>query len=69
VPIERLRTVAHHAPVVVVAEENLSGQYRRIIEPSLAGKRVFGVTSLGRKITPQQIVDAIEEADWKAEYV
>jgi 2-oxoglutarate ferredoxin oxidoreductase subunit alpha len=69
VPAERLLAVARHATTIIVAEENLSGQYRRVIEPLLAGKRVFGVNAVGQKITPQQILEGVEESEWKAQYV
>jgi len=69
VPEERLRHIAQRARRVIVAEENLTGQYRQIIDPLFSRNRVFGVTSLGRRITPLQILEAIEEAEWKVEYV
>jgi 2-oxoglutarate ferredoxin oxidoreductase subunit alpha len=44
---------------VVVAEENMSGQYRSVIAPLLAGKEIVGVNKVGSMITPKEIVGAI----------
>ncbi len=69
VPESRLRHVSERARRVIVAEENLTGQYRQRLVPIFGGNRVFGVTSVGRRITARQILEAIEEAEWKVEYV
>jgi 2-oxoglutarate ferredoxin oxidoreductase subunit alpha len=45
------------APVsrVVVAEENLSGQYRSVLAPLLWNKEIVGVNKIGAMITPGEI--------------
>jgi 2-oxoglutarate/2-oxoacid ferredoxin oxidoreductase subunit alpha len=40
---------------IVIAEENISGQYRKLIEPLLTGKEVIGVNKIGSMITPKEI--------------
>ena len=52
-----------------MAEETSSGHYRRLIEHELRGKRVFGITPVGRRMTPQLLLEEVEDAEWKVEYV
>jgi hypothetical protein len=44
---------------VIIAEENLNGQYRKLIEPLLAGKEVIGINKIGSMITPREIKERI----------
>lgn len=44
---------------IVVAEENISGQYRKLIEPLFAGKEVVGVNKIGSMIAPMEIAERI----------
>jgi 2-oxoglutarate ferredoxin oxidoreductase subunit alpha len=44
---------------VIVAEENLNGQYRSLIEKFLMGKEVIGVNKIGSMITPSEILERI----------
>ncbi len=44
---------------IVVAEENISGQYRKLIEPLFAGKEVVGVNKIGSMITTMEIAERI----------
>jgi len=69
VPDQRLQEAAEHVIRVVVVEENATGQYRSVIEPLFPGKPVVGVTSRQRRITPEQILEAVEESEWKVPYV
>ena len=45
---------------VFVAEENLTGQYRAVLAPYLAGKRVYGINRIGNLISPSDIVRTIQ---------
>ncbi|TAK55699.1 MAG: pyruvate flavodoxin/ferredoxin oxidoreductase, partial [Bacteroidetes bacterium] len=44
---------------VVVAEENLSGQYRGVISHLIKHREIIGVNKIGAMITPQEIVEAM----------
>ncbi|MFB3922175.1 MAG: pyruvate flavodoxin/ferredoxin oxidoreductase [Terriglobia bacterium] len=48
---------------VLVAEENLTGQYRSALAAHLGGKRVVGINQIGRLITPGEIVAAARTAE------
>jgi hypothetical protein len=48
-----------HARRIVIAEENLGGQYRSVIQHLFEGKEIVGVTGIGSMITPGEILDAI----------
>ncbi len=44
---------------VVIAEENLSGQYRKILFGEFGNKNISGVNGFAEMITPAKIVDAV----------
>ncbi len=44
---------------IIVAEENINGQYRKLIEPFLKDHIVTGVNKLGQMITPNDILERI----------
>lgn len=44
---------------VVIAEENLTGQYRGLIKHLLVGREVVGVNKIGGMITPREILSAL----------
>jgi 2-oxoglutarate ferredoxin oxidoreductase subunit alpha len=44
---------------VVIAEENLSGQYRSVIAHLMRNQEVIGVNKIGSMITPKEIMEAI----------
>lgn len=44
---------------VIVAEENLTGQYRKVLWGEAENKRVTGVNVLGRMLTPQEIAEEV----------
>jgi 2-oxoglutarate ferredoxin oxidoreductase subunit alpha len=60
------RSVLHWAlagvRAVFVAEENLTGQYRAVLAPYLAGKQVVGINKIGSMITPAEISQALRAA-------
>ncbi len=47
--------IINRYPRVIVAEENLTGQYRRVLWGETGDRRVSGVNVLGRMVTPQEI--------------
>jgi 2-oxoglutarate ferredoxin oxidoreductase subunit alpha len=44
---------------VIVAEENINGQYRILLEPLLKDYKVTGINKLGSMITPDEILERI----------
>jgi 2-oxoglutarate ferredoxin oxidoreductase subunit alpha len=58
-PAEAIRRAARTAKRVVVAEENLSGLYRRVLGAALPGMELVGVNKLGSPIRPAEILDAL----------
>ncbi|HMM10600.1 MAG TPA: hypothetical protein PKE03_00705 [Bacteroidales bacterium] len=46
---------------VVVAEENLDGQYRRLLFGPYHDSRIVGVNTIGRMIKPEEIMEAVEK--------
>jgi 2-oxoglutarate ferredoxin oxidoreductase subunit alpha len=59
VPTEALNWACAGIRTVFVAEENLGGQYRAVLAPLLAGKRLLGINKIGSMISPGEIVCAI----------
>jgi len=59
VPEYHLIYAAKGTYTVLVAEENFSGQYRSVIRHLFPDKDVKGINSLGRMITPQDIMEAM----------
>jgi 2-oxoglutarate ferredoxin oxidoreductase subunit alpha len=62
VPAEALNQASAGIRTVFVAEENLSGQYRTILAPFLAGKCLLGINKIGSMLTPGEIARAIRRA-------
>ncbi len=58
-PERQIRRAAERVAHVVVAEENMSGQYRSVIAQLLEGKKLSGVNKIGSMITPAEIVKAL----------
>ena len=48
---------------VIVAEENLTGQYRAALAPCLGHRRVLGVNKIGGLISPAEIARAVRAAE------
>ncbi len=59
IPEREIILSADNCRRIVVAEENISGQYRKLIEPLFAGKEVVGVNKIGSMITPMEIAERI----------
>ncbi len=59
VPEEKIINAARGCRRVVIPEENINGQYRKIIEPLLKDKEVIGINKTGSMITPEEILERI----------
>lgn len=59
VPEKQILQAAERVSRVVIAEENLNGQYRSVIAPLLRGKEIVGVNKIGAMITPAEIEEAV----------
>ncbi len=58
VPPEYL-DIAERYKRIIVAEENLTGQYRRILFGVRHGSHIQGVNAIGKMISPQQIISEV----------
>jgi 2-oxoglutarate ferredoxin oxidoreductase subunit alpha len=54
-PVSHLEHAVRTVKRVVVAEENLNGQYRRLITPYMNHVDVIGINKIGSMITPEEI--------------
>ncbi|MBZ0201383.1 MAG: pyruvate flavodoxin/ferredoxin oxidoreductase [Ignavibacteria bacterium] len=59
VPEEKIINAASDCKRVVIPEENINGQYRKIIKPLLKDKEVIGINKAGSMITPEEILERI----------
>ncbi len=61
IPEKLLKQAAKGVHTVFVAEENLTGQYRSVIQHLFTGTTVVGINSFGRMITPNDILESITQ--------
>jgi 2-oxoglutarate ferredoxin oxidoreductase subunit alpha len=59
VPETALKQAASGVKRIVVAEENMTGQYRSVIRSLFPHQEVVGVNGIGTMITPTNIMDAL----------
>jgi 2-oxoglutarate ferredoxin oxidoreductase subunit alpha len=59
VPKKKIAEAIRGVDRILVAEENMKGLYRSVIERYCGGKRVAGVNKVGSMITPKEIASAI----------
>ncbi|MFA6470365.1 MAG: transketolase C-terminal domain-containing protein, partial [Bacteroidota bacterium] len=59
IPEKLLKNAAEGVHTVFVAEENLTGQYRSVIQYLFTDKVVIGINSFGKMITPNDILECI----------
>lgn len=59
VPERTLIKMAEGVHTVLIAEENLTGQYRSVIQHLFTKKHVVGINTIGRMITPDMILNEI----------
>jgi len=59
IPEKLIQDLSEKYDKIVIPEENLTGQYRRLIQHLLIGKEVIGINKIGSMITPQEIMEKI----------
>jgi len=59
IPVKAILKAAEGCKHIIVAEENISGQYRMLIESALKNYDVIGVNKMGSMITPRDITERI----------
>jgi 2-oxoglutarate ferredoxin oxidoreductase subunit alpha len=59
IPERKIRSSLDGAQKVIIPEENLTGQYRSVIQYLLNDREVVGVNRVGRMITPEEILSEI----------
>lgn len=59
IPVKKLAKALNGIERVIIAEENLQGLYRSVLERYCNGRRVQGVNKIGAMISPKEILDAI----------
>ncbi|RMF91266.1 MAG: pyruvate flavodoxin/ferredoxin oxidoreductase [Nitrospinota bacterium] len=59
IPEQAILQAAKDAECIVIAEENLTGQYRSLIRHLFAGKEVLGVNKIGGMISPAEILSVL----------
>lgn len=59
IPEKNIFELASKAKRVIIAEENINGQYRKLIEPLLSANEVIGINKIGSMITPAEIIERI----------
>ncbi len=59
IPENLFKTISDKYNRIIIAEENLNGQYRRLIQYLFNNKEVIGVNKIGGMITPQEILEKI----------
>ncbi len=61
IPAKKIISALHGVKRVIVAEENLTGLYRGVIDHLFGDRIVIGVNTIGRMITPDDILAAISQ--------
>ena len=59
VPEKEIIKAAEGVKRVVIAEENFSGQYRKVISLIIKEKEIIGVNKIGLMIKPKEILETI----------
>ncbi len=59
IPENAILKAAEGCKNIIVAEENITGQYRKLIEPLFRDRKVTGVNKLGSMITPVDIIERL----------
>ena len=59
IPVKKLAKALKGVERVIVAEENINGLYRSMLERHCGGRKVSGVNKIGSMITPQEIAEEI----------
>lgn len=59
IPENTIRESLKNIKRVIVAEENLTGQYRSVITSLFNDREIIGINKIGSMITPQEIINAV----------
>ncbi len=59
IPKKAILKAAKGCKNVIIAEENINGQYRMLLEPLLKDFNIIGINKLGSMITPDEITERI----------
>ena len=59
VPEHAIKQALEGVQTVLVAEENLNGQYRAVLVPLLEGRQVVGINKVGGLISPGEIINRV----------
>ncbi len=59
IPEDIIRSIASKYEKIIIPEENINGQYRRLIQHLFNNKEVIGINKIGSMITPQEILEKV----------
>lgn len=59
IPENEIREAVKNVKRVIIAEENMNGQYRSLIYNLMSDKEVVGINKIGEMITPAEIMEKI----------
>lgn len=59
IPEELLKSISRKYERIIIPEENLTGQYRGLIQHLFNDKEIIGINKIGSMITPQEILERI----------
>lgn len=59
IPEDLIKSISEKYERIIIPEENLNGQYRRLIQHLFINKEVIGINKIGSMITPQEILEKI----------
>lgn len=59
IPEELIKSISKRYDKIIIPEENLNGQYRKLIQHLFDGKEIIGINKIGSMITPQEIMEKI----------
>jgi len=59
IPESQLKEISKPYERIIIPEENLSGQYRKLVHHLFEGKEVIGINKIGSMINPNEILEKI----------
>lgn len=60
IPENEIREAVKNVTRVIIAEENMNGQYRSVINHLLNGKEIIGINKIGEMISPAEIMEKVK---------
>lgn len=61
VPVKKIIGAMNGTEKIIIAEENMKGLYRSVLERYCEGKRIVGVNKIGSMITPSEISSVLTD--------